>query len=93
MCHICRMSLEDLEIHLPGDTPGNVQYLPVDGSQSILQTGNGIHRVRSLPSLAEISSALKEEDDADYSPEDDHHNPNLIEQEKALIRVSVEHNE
>lgn len=91
------MSAEDLEIHLPPDTPGNVQYLPMNGSQgnglcSILQTGNGIHRVRSLPSLAEISSTLKEEDDADYSPEDDLYTPNLIEQEEALVRVSVEHN-
>lgn len=88
------MSAEDLEIHLPPDTPGNVQYLPMNGSQgnglcSILQAGN---RVRSLPSLAEISSTLKEEDDADYSPEDDLYTPNLIEQEKALVRVSVEHN-
>lgn len=91
------MSAEDPDVHLPADAPGNVQYLPVDASQgnglcSILQTGNGVHRVRSLPSLAEISSTLKEEDDDDYSPEDDHDTPDLIEQEKALVRVSVEHN-
>lgn len=81
------MSTEDLEIHLPADTPGKVQGNDVS---SILQSGNGIQQGRS-PSLLEISSPSKDEEDGDYSPEDVTNAFSLKDLETTLIRVPVEH--
>ncbi len=90
------MSVEDLEIHQPADTPGKKQYLPFkgslsDGLDSLLQRGKGILRGGSLPSLMDVSSHQNEEDDADASPEGDVNAANHNEQEEALIKVVVEH--
>lgn len=95
------MSAEDLEIHQPEDAPVKKRYLHLNGSlgdglDSLLQKGKGILRGgRSLPSLLDTSShpyeeedaGANEEDDVDVSPEDDKDQ----EQEKTLIKISVEH--
>lgn len=91
------MSAEDLEIHQPADAPGKKQYFPLkvslgDGLDSLLQRGKGILRGGSLPSLMDVSSHPNEEDDADASAEGDVNATNHREQEKALIKVAVEHN-
>lgn len=62
------MSVEDLEIHQPGDSPGKKQYLPLraslgDGPDSVLQRGKGILRGGSLPSLVDVSAHPNEEDE------------------------------
>lgn len=82
------MSTEDLEIHLPADTPGQVQGNDVS---SILLSGNGIQQGRRSPSLLEISSPSKDEEDGDYSPEDVTNASRLKDLETALIRVPTEH--
>lgn len=82
------MSTEDLEIHLPADTPGKVQGNDVS---SILLSGNGIQQGRRSPSLLEISSPSNDEEDGDYSPEDVTNASSLKDLETALIRVPVEH--
>lgn len=82
------MSTEDLEIHLPVDTPGKVQGNDVS---SILLSGNGIKQGQRSPSLLEISSPSNDEEDGDYSPEDVTNASSLKDLEMALIRVPVEH--
>lgn len=75
------MSTEDLEIHLPADTPGEVKG---NGVSSILQSGNGIQQGRRIPSLLEISSPSKDEDEVTNVS-------SLKDLETALIRVPDEH--
>lgn len=82
------MSTEDLEIHLPADTTGNVQG---NGLTSILKTSNGTHHGRKIPSLVQISSPFKDEEDGDYSPDDVTDVSRVKDLETALIRVPVEH--
>lgn len=82
------MSTEDLEIHLPADTPGKVQGNDVS---SILLSGNGIKQGQRSPSLLEISSPSNDEEDGDYSPEDVTNASSLKDLEMALIRVPDEH--
>lgn len=82
------MSTEDLEIHLPAETSGNVQG---NGLSSILQTGNGTHHGRRTLSLVQFSSPSKDEEDADSSPNDVTNVSRVNDLETALIRVPVEH--
>lgn len=82
------MSTEDLEIHLPVDTPEKVQG---KGVSSILQTGNGIRQGRRITSPVEISPPSKDEEDGDFSPENVTNASSLKDLETALIRVPVEH--
>lgn len=87
------MSAEDLEITQAADTPGEKQCFPLkgslgDGLDSLLQRGKGILRGGSLPSMMDVLSHPNEEDDA----EGDINATNHKEQEKALIKVAVEHN-
>lgn len=83
------MSTEDLEIHLPADTPGTVQG---NGLSSILQAANGTYHGRRVASLVQISSPSDEdEEDVDYSPDDVTNVSRVNDLEMALIRVPVEH--
>lgn len=75
------MSTEDLEIHLPADTPGKVQG---NGVSSILQSDNGIQQGRRIPPLLEISSPSKDENEVTSVS-------SLKDLETALIRVPDEH--
>lgn len=83
-----RSSTEDLEIHRPADTTGNVQG---NGLSSILKSSNGTHHERRIPSLVQISSPSNNEEDCDYSPEDVTNVSREKDLETALIRVPVEH--
>lgn len=89
------MSVEDLEIHQPADTPAKKQYLPLQGSlgdgiDRLLHRGKGILRGGSLPSLLDVLSHSNEEDDADASPDDDVNATNHKEHDKAFIKIVVE---
>lgn len=88
MSHIYRSSTEDLEIHWPADTTGNVQG---NGLSSILKSSNGTHHGRRIPSLEQITSPSNNEEDGDYSPEDVTNVSCEKDLETALIRVPVEH--
>ncbi|KAG8013840.1 Bestrophin-4 [Nibea albiflora] len=84
-----RMSVEDLEIHQPGDSPGKKQYLPLraslgDGLDSLLQRGKGILRGGSLPSLVDASAHPNEEDDAEDEVDPTNH------KEQTSINIVVE---
>ncbi|TKS79446.1 Bestrophin-4 Vitelliform macular dystrophy 2-like protein 2 [Collichthys lucidus] len=84
-----RMSVEDLEIHQPGDSPGKKQYLPLraslgDGLDSLLQRGKGILRGGSLPSLVDVSAHPNEEDDTEDEVNASNH------KEQTFINVVVE---
>lgn len=80
------MSAEDLEIQLPADATGNAQG---SGLSSILQTGNGTHHERWIPSLVQISSPSKDEEDSDYFPEDVTNVSRVCGIDMALIKVPV----
>lgn len=82
------MSTEDLEIHLPSDTTGNVQG---NGLSSILQASNGTHHGRRVPSLVQISSPSKDEEDSDYFPDDVTNVSRVCDIDMALIKVPDEH--
>ncbi|XP_054870621.1 bestrophin-4 isoform X2 [Amphiprion ocellaris] len=79
-----RMSAEDLEIHRPADAAGDKQYFPLQTNRinGVLQRDEGFLRGGSLPSLIEVLSHQRDEDEADEGDRDtnDHR-----EQEQALI--------
>lgn len=76
------MSTEDLEIHLPADTPGTVQG---NGLSSILQTANGTYNRTRAASVVQISSPSIDEEDFDYSPDDVTNVSRVNDLEKALV--------
>lgn len=81
------MSTEDLEIHLPAGPNGNVQG---NGLSSILQNCNGTQHGRRVPSLVQISSPSKDEEDSDYFPDDVTNVSRVCDIGMALIKVPVE---
>ena len=86
MFAICRMSAEDLEIHLP------LKGSQGEGREGFLLRGKGILRGCSLPSLLDGASLPHEEEEEDASPEENIININQKEQEMSLLKVAVEHN-